>query len=138
MKRPFTAVPALALVATALMAPSQPVSAAPAAAPPPDAGFQKVTLDDFPGEPIALAVLPDKRVLHTSRKGEVRINAPRSGRNILAATIPVYQHDEEGVQGVAIDPNFSANRWVYLYYSPRLNTPMDDPRTPTVNEGDAP
>ncbi|MFI7601533.1 PQQ-dependent sugar dehydrogenase [Actinoplanes sp. NPDC049681] len=138
MKRISAAVPAFALVATALMAPPQPASAASAAAPPPDSDFQKVTLDDFPGEPIALAVLPDRRVLHTARKGEVRINDPKSGRNVLAATIPVYQHDEEGVQGVAIDPNFAANKWVYLYYSPRLNTPVDNPATPTVNEGDAP
>ncbi|WP_233412968.1 PQQ-dependent sugar dehydrogenase [Nucisporomicrobium flavum] len=138
MKRVLTAVPVFAMVATALMAPSGAVSAAPAAAPPPDSDFQKVTLDDFPGEPIALAVLPDKRVLHTARKGQVRINDPKSGRNILAATIPVYQHDEEGVQGVAIDPNFAANKWVYIYYSPVLNTPSDDPSTPAVNEGDAP
>ncbi|BCJ56268.1 hypothetical protein Asp14428_77430 [Actinoplanes sp. NBRC 14428] len=137
MKRMLTTVPALALVATALMAPAAPVGAAPAAAPP-DSDFQKVTLNDFPGEPIALAVLPDKRVLHTSRKGEVRINDPKSGRNVLAATIPVYQHDEEGVQGIAIDPGFAANKWVYIYYSPPLNTPSDDPATPGVNEGDAP
>ncbi|WP_067501821.1 PQQ-dependent sugar dehydrogenase [Actinoplanes sp. TFC3] len=137
MKRLLTGVPVFALVATALMAPS-PVAATPAAAPPPDSDFQKVTLNDFPGEPIALAVLPDKRVLHTARKGEVRLNDPKSGRNILAATIPVYQHDEEGVQGIAIDNNFTSNKWVYVYYSPVLNTPRDDPSTPTVNEGDAP
>ncbi|AGZ43781.1 PQQ-dependent sugar dehydrogenase [Actinoplanes friuliensis] len=138
MKRLLTAVPVLALVATALSAPSGPATAQAAAAPPPDSAFQKVTLNDFPGEPIALAVLPDKRVLHTSRKGEVRINDPKSGRNILAATIPVYLHDEEGVQGVAIDGNFAQNKWVYIYYSPPMNTPSDDPATPGVNEGDAP
>ncbi|MEV6599628.1 PQQ-dependent sugar dehydrogenase [Actinoplanes sp. NPDC051346] len=139
MKRPFAAVPALALVLTALTAPTTAVSAAPAAAvPPPDSQFQKVTLNDFPGEPIALAVLPDKRVLHTARKGAVRLNDPKSGRNILAATLPVYQHDEEGVQGIAIDPDFAVNKWVYIYYSPLLDTPTDDPSTPTVNEGDAP
>ena len=105
---------------------------------PPDSSFQKVTLDDFPGEPMALAVLPDRRVLHTARTGEVRIHEPSTGRNVLAAKIPVYQHDEEGVQGIALDPSFSANHWVYVYYSPPLNTPADDPSTPTVNEGDAP
>ncbi|GAA2628155.1 PQQ-dependent sugar dehydrogenase [Paractinoplanes durhamensis] len=105
---------------------------------PPASDFQKVTLDDFPGEPIALAVLPDRRVLHTARTGEVRIHEPSTGRNVLAAKIPVYQHDEEGVQGVAIDADFSENHWVYVYYSPPLNTPADDPATPTVNEGDAP
>ncbi|GIE87687.1 PQQ-dependent sugar dehydrogenase [Actinoplanes regularis] len=105
---------------------------------PPSTDFQKVTLDDFPGEPIALAVLPDRRVLHTARGGEVRIHEPSTGRNVLAARIPVYLHDEEGVQGVAIDAGFSRNKWVYIYYSPMLDTPVDDPATPTVNEGDAP
>jgi glucose/arabinose dehydrogenase len=105
---------------------------------PPDSDFQKVTLNDFPGEPMALAVLPDRRVLHTARTGEVRIHEPSTGRNVLAARIPVYQHDEEGVQGIAIDPGFERNRWVYVYYSPPLDTPADDPATPTINEGDAP
>ena len=100
--------------------------------------FQKVTLNDRPGEPISLAVLPDLRVLHTARTGQVRINDPRTGLNPIAATVPVYQHDEEGLQGIAIDPDFSRNHWVYLYYSPPGNTPVDDPATPGVNEGDAP
>ncbi|MET0423605.1 MAG: PQQ-dependent sugar dehydrogenase [Actinoplanes sp.] len=105
---------------------------------PPQTDFQKVTLNDFPGEPIALAVLPDRRVLHTARDGSVRIHEPSTGRNVLAAKIPVYLHDEEGVQGVAIDADFAKNHWVYIYYSPVLNTPADDPATPAVNEGDAP
>ncbi|MER6976625.1 PQQ-dependent sugar dehydrogenase [Streptomyces carpinensis] len=113
------------------------------AAPPDQSAFQKVTLDDRPGEPMALAVLPDSRVLHTARTGEVRIHDPKSGVNFLAADMKnspagLYQHDEEGVQGIAIDPKFSKNHWVYLYYSPRLNTPVDDPATAGVNEGDAP
>ena len=37
------------------------------AAPPPDSPFQKVVLDDSPGEPMDLAVLPDGRVLHVTR-----------------------------------------------------------------------
>lgn len=106
--------------------------------PPPPARFQKVTLNDRPGEPMSLAVLPDRRVLHTARTGEVRIHHPYTGLNTLAATVPVYQHDEEGLQGIALDPNFKRNGWVYLYYSPELDTPEDDPATPEVNEGDAP
>ncbi|MGW0916560.1 PQQ-dependent sugar dehydrogenase [Streptomyces sp. NPDC002784] len=124
-----------------------PLSAAQAAkpdpAPPAPSAFQKVTLNDRPGEPMALAVLPDRRVLHTARTGEVRIHDPKSGVNFLAGDLKkspagLYQHDEEGVQGIAVDPGFAKNRWVYLYYSPRLDTPMDDPATPGVNEGDAP
>ncbi|MFK4693374.1 PQQ-dependent sugar dehydrogenase [Streptomyces pristinaespiralis] len=111
--------------------------------PPVTSAFQKVTLNDRPGEPMALAVLPDLRVLHTARTGEVRIHDPKSGVNFLAADLKkspsgLYQHDEEGVQGIAVDPDFGRNKWVYLYYSPRLDTPMDNPATPGVNEGDAP
>jgi cytochrome c len=134
MRRLLTA-SAAALLATTLVtgfgSPAQ-------AAPPPDSDFQKVTLNDYPGEPMALAVLPDKRVLHTAREGQVFIHEPSTGRNVLAATIPVYLHDEEGVQGIAIDPDFSRNHWVYVYYSPVLDTPVDDPATPGVNEGNAP
>ena len=60
-----------------------------------------------------------------------------TGLNTVAAVFDVYRHDEEGLQSIALDPNFKQNRWVYVYYSPPQNTPVDDPVTP-VNEGDAP
>ena len=73
------------LTVTGLVA--APAAAAPAteAAPPPASQFQKVVLNDRPGEPMSLAVLPDLRVLHTARTGEVRIHNPRTGLNTLAA-----------------------------------------------------
>jgi cytochrome c len=126
----------LAAVLAALGAPSS-VSAQ-NGVPPSAARFQKVTLNDRPGEPMSLAVLPDRRVLHTARTGQVRLHNPRTGLNTLAADVPIYQHDEEGLQGIAVDPDFEDNHWVYLYYSPKLDTPVDDPSTPEVNEGDAP
>src|SRR5689334_17235914 len=101
--------------------------------------FEKVTLNDFPGEPMNLAVLPDGRVLHTARTGEIRIHDPKTGGNPLAAKLDVYQHDEEGLQSVPINPRtFAKDKWVYAYYSPPLNTPADNPATPGFNEGDAP
>jgi cytochrome c len=114
------------------------VAAAQSTGPPPASRFQKVTLDDTPGEPMNLAVLPDLRVLHTTRAGELRIYNPRTGLNTQAALFDVYKHDEEGLQSAAIDPDFEDNHWVYAYYSPPLNTPVDDPSTPVTNEGDAP
>jgi cytochrome c len=105
---------------------------------PPDSSFQKVTLNGAPGEPIGLVVLPDGRVLHTTRGGRVFMHDPASGFNRVIANIPVYQHDEEGLQGIAIDAGFADNHWVYIYYSPPLATPSDDPATPDFNEGDAP
>jgi cytochrome c len=131
---------AVAVAAAMLLAsPTMSTAQAPEAdAPPPDSEFQKVTLNDFPGEPMDLAVLPDGRVLHTTRQGVVWLHDPDTGLNTQAGRIPVYQHDEEGLQSVALDPNFKENSWVYLYYSPPLDTPADNPATPGVNEGDAP
>src|SRR5829696_562532 len=99
--------------------------------------FHKVVIDQTPGEPMDLAVLPDGKVLHTERSGEVWLHDQETGLKTLAAKLDVYQHDEEGLQSIAIDPNFEENGWIYLYYSPPLDTPVDDPAT-IENEGDAP
>ncbi|MEY4549905.1 MAG: hypothetical protein RL685_6100, partial [Pseudomonadota bacterium] len=103
-----------------------------------DSSFQKVTLNGAPGEPIGLVVLPDGRVLHTTRAGRVYLHDPATGFNRVVANIPVYQHDEEGLQGIAVDARFADNGWVYIYYSPPLNTPGDDPATPDFAEGESP
>ena len=113
-------------------------SAAADHAPPPDSAFDKVVLDQTPGEPMDIAVMSDGRVLHVTRQGHVWLHDPKSGLKSLAALLDVYQHDEEGLQNIALDPNFKKNRWIYMYYSPPGDTPVDDPATPTVNEGDAP
>ncbi|MGM1062804.1 carbohydrate-binding protein [Saccharothrix sp. Mg75] len=96
--------------------------------PPTDADFDQITLalgEEETGEPIALAVLPDRRVLHTSRDGRVWLTTPEASTT-LAGRVPVYNHDEDGLQGVAIDPGFATNGWVYLYYAPVLDTPAGD------------
>jgi glucose/arabinose dehydrogenase len=120
-----------------------PAAAAAQTSPFPDQShFQKVTLNDRPGEPMSLAVLPDGRVLHSARTGEIRLHDPKTGTNNIVTDMKespqgLYQHDEEGVQGIALDPNFGENRWVYVYYAPKLDTPTDVLGT-GINEGDAP
>jgi cytochrome c len=81
------------------------------------------------GEPIEIEVLPDGRVLQTTRTGEVRLHDPRTGTTSVIATIPVYSHDEDGLYGGAIDAQFTTDNWVYLYYAPPLNTPTTDAPT---------
>jgi cytochrome c len=90
------------------------------------------------GEPIEFDVLPDGRVLQTTRTGQVRLHDPAAGATTVIGTIAVYTHDEDGLYGGAIDPDFARNKWVYLYYAPPLSTPVDDPATPAVNEGNSP
>ena len=44
------------------------------------ANYERVTLTKNVGEPIDLAVLPDTRVLHTTRGGQVRLTDPPRAR----------------------------------------------------------
>ncbi|MEW2258394.1 PQQ-dependent sugar dehydrogenase [Streptomyces sp. NPDC047869] len=97
--------------------------------------FQQVTLakgEAEVGEPMSLAVLPDRSVLHTSRDGELRLT-DAAGNTRIAGKLDVYSHDEEGLQGVGVDPDFADNRFIYLYYAPPLDTPAGDaPETGTA------
>nr|WP_222109907.1 PQQ-dependent sugar dehydrogenase [Streptomyces cupreus] len=97
--------------------------------------FQQVTLakgEAEVGEPMSLAVLPDRSVLHTSRDGELRLT-DAAGNTKPAGKLDVYAHDEEGLQGIGVDPDFADNRFIYLYYAPPLNTPAGDaPETGTA------
>ncbi|KUL75416.1 MULTISPECIES: PQQ-dependent sugar dehydrogenase, partial [unclassified Streptomyces] len=99
--------------------------AAPAAA---AEDFQQVTLAKGvaeTGEPMTMTVLPDRSVLHTARDGTLR-RTDAAGSTAVAGRLDVYNHDEEGLQGVAADPGFASNRFVYLYYAPKLSTPGGD------------
>jgi cytochrome c len=99
------------------------------AAPPVNANdFQQVTLakgEPEVGEPMSMTVLADRTVLHTARNGTVRAT-DAAGNTRVIGTIPVYTHDEEGMQGIAADPGFTTNRFIYLYYAPPLSTPAGD------------
>ena len=50
--------------------------------------YEKVTLNDDPGEPMSLAVLPDGRVLHNTRGGEIRLYDPATGASPVITTVP--------------------------------------------------
>ncbi|WP_030546643.1 PQQ-dependent sugar dehydrogenase [Streptomyces albus] len=131
----------LAGATLALTAPPSGAAPAPAAASgerapqaPAAEDFQQVTLAKGAaetGEPMTLAVLPDRSVLHTSRDGTLRIT-DAAGNTKVSGKLPVYSHDEEGLQGIGVDPDFADNRAIYLYYAPELDTPGGD----APNSGD--
>ncbi|MET7652623.1 carbohydrate-binding protein [Streptomyces sp. NPDC005486] len=124
-----------ALLAGASLTLATPRAGAAVAAPVAAEDFQQVTLakgEAEVGEPMSLAVLPDRSVLHTSRDGELRLT-DTAGNTRLAGKLDVYSHDEEGLQGIGVDPEFAANRFIYLYYAPPLDTPAGDaPETGTA------
>ncbi|WP_405057577.1 carbohydrate-binding protein [Kribbella sp. NBC_01505] len=125
VRRISLGIAALLTAALGLSAPAQ----AGSTIPPGD--YQQISLasgGNELGEAMSLAVLPNRSVVHTARDGSVRITDV-NGTTSLAGKLNVYTHDEEGLQGVAVDPNFATNRFVYLYFSPRLSTPDGDAPT---------
>ncbi len=106
-----------------------------AEAPPTDADFEQVTLakgDDKIGEPMSLSVLPDGRVLHNARDGRIFLT-DLGGNTTELYDVPIYSHDEDGLQSLTVSPTFAEDGWVYLYYAPPLETPAGD----APNEGTA-
>ena len=53
--------------------------------------YEKITLTKDTGEPIDMAVLPDGRVLHTARNGDVRLTDPDAGTTKVVTTVPGVQ-----------------------------------------------
>ncbi|MFI6260505.1 ThuA domain-containing protein [Micromonospora zamorensis] len=84
--------------------------------------FEKRTLDDNTVDPMAMAVAPDGRVLYAQRGGQLKIFKPSTNSTVTAGTLSVYTGGEDGLTGMALDPNFATNGYVYLYHSPASST----------------
>ncbi|AQG80122.1 PQQ-dependent sugar dehydrogenase [Spirosoma montaniterrae] len=83
---------------------------------PADSRFTKVVLDDDLNEPMEVAVAPDGIVYYVERPGWVNRFDPAVGKRQRLAKLPVRFKGEDGLMGLALDPNFSQNRYVYLYF----------------------
>jgi len=83
-----------------------------------DANFQKVVLEPDVLNPMELAVAPDGRVVFIERGGAVKIYNPALGATSVAGQLSVYAGGEHGLLGLALDPDFQTNHWVYLFWSP--------------------
>lgn len=119
MPHRFTAL-ALASVAFAcnlFMPPSGPAPRSPTPSPV-DAPIRAMTVAEGLEHPWGLAFLPDGRMLATERPGRLRI-VERDGRLSapLAGVPEVYASGQGGLLDVALSPNFSQDRLVYLSYS---------------------
>ncbi|MFT4016783.1 MAG: ThuA domain-containing protein [Agriterribacter sp.] len=76
-------------------------------------------------EPTELTVLPNLDILITQRRGEIMkySNETKTLKqvgflNVYSKTKDGKANSEEGLLGLAKDPNFEKNHWVYMMYSP--------------------
>ena len=87
--------------------------------------FTKTVLSNDLNEPMELAVAPDGRVFFTERKGNFYVYDPKTKATRLVRAFPVYWETKygNGLIGLALDPKFEQNHFVYFYYTPISDTP---------------
>jgi len=69
-------------------------------------------------EPMELVVFDSKKVLFIERKGAIKVYNQETEELKTIAKMKVHHEFEDGLLGLAKDPNFDQNGWIYMFYSP--------------------
>lgn len=85
--------------------------------------YERIVLDDGVNDPMAVDVAPDGRVFFVERGGRLKAYSPITQSTAVVGVLPVFTGREDGLLGLALDPAFATNGWIYLYYSPDGITP---------------
>jgi glucose/arabinose dehydrogenase len=83
-------------------------------------GFSTVTVASGLFDPTAFAYAPDGRVLIAEKRGLVRVIHPRGSQaatTILDISDHVATGGDRGLLGIAVDPEYATNHYVYLLYT---------------------
>jgi glucose/arabinose dehydrogenase len=90
------------------------------------AGFHRSTVTSALNAPTAMAFAPNGRLFVAEQGGTLRV-ITRHGRLLARPFLSLHvdSNGERGLLGVAFDPHFRRNQWVYVYYTV--------PRTPEHN-----
>ena len=67
--------------------------------------------------PTAIAIHPDGRIFVCQQTGELRVIKNGVVLATPFTTLPVNSSGERGLLGIAFDPNYAANHFVYVYYT---------------------
>jgi cytochrome c len=87
--------------------------------------FKKTVLTTVGLEsPVKMAITKDKRIFFTQRTGSVMLLKPGSTTPVKAASFVVANNkeNEDGVLGIALDPKFESNNFIYIFHT--LSSPM--------------
>lgn len=69
-------------------------------------------------EPMMFQVADDHTVFIIERKGALKKFDPGTKTVATIATFSVFTGNEQGLIGLALDPGFSTNHWIYVLYAP--------------------
>jgi glucose/arabinose dehydrogenase len=94
------------------------ILAAQAASAAPPAGFSRVQVASGLDQPTAFAFERDRIFVTEKNSGRVKVvRADGTVRSNPYVTLKVSTNSERGLLGIALDPHFTTNRYVYVYYT---------------------
>ncbi len=106
-----------ALMLCAINVPIVPLFAADA--PPVDPSrFEVTPLATGLRQPMELAVAPDGTVYYIELEGQLKSIDPKTRAVSIVGELKITTAQENGLIGLALDPKFPENNWIYLQYSP--------------------
>jgi cytochrome c len=79
--------------------------------------FSYSTLMSGFDEPMQMAILPNYDLVVVERKGAVRYFDNKTRELSTIAQFNVFSGIEDGLLGVATDPGYAQNNWIYFYYA---------------------
>ncbi|KAA5542885.1 PQQ-dependent sugar dehydrogenase [Adhaeribacter rhizoryzae] len=90
--------------------------------------FVTEVLETYMYEPMEMVIFKDGRVLYLERRGNVKLYDPkkRTSRVIAKFDVSITGNYEDGMLGVALDPNYEKNHWIYINYSPAGDIPKQN------------
>ncbi|MEM9142942.1 MAG: malectin domain-containing carbohydrate-binding protein, partial [Bacteroidota bacterium] len=80
--------------------------------------FQTQDLVTGLGNATTIKFAPDGRIFILDRYGELIIYKQDTQSTVVAGEISVFHELEDGLLGIAFDPDFENNGYIYLHYSP--------------------
>jgi glucose/arabinose dehydrogenase len=81
-------------------------------------GFTEVQVgDNLSGAPTSMAFAPDGRLFVCQQNGQLRVIKNGSLLGTPFVSLTVDSSGERGLLGIAFDPNFAINHYVYVYYT---------------------
>src|SRR4029453_18510797 len=81
------------------------------------AGFSETVVASGLGNPTAMAFAPDGRLFVCQQGGQLRVIQNGALLSSPFLSVPVSSAGERGLLGVAFDPNFTSNNFVFVYYT---------------------
>ena len=81
--------------------------------------FKITRLETGKTELMSLEVSKDGRVFYTEKHGTVNMYLPKENRHVEIGSLAADFSGYMGLWGIALDPKFPAEPYIYLYYTPK-------------------